>query len=119
MDSSAEAMKKATHLNLQVDVHPADQPAFCKKYTEETGKKATRLFPRSKRGSQFAIFFKAPELTAQNLRMLGFTVTDCQRGEFNYAVEGSSAERLFWKLSRNGFPIGESVPTESEVLTPC
>jgi hypothetical protein len=109
MDCSAAEMKKATNLLIQVKVAPSIRDTFSRQYGEATGSRpAGQSFICEKRRdgkrANYEIWFSAPETTVRNLEILGFKPQYFQQGDFTHLIDD---ERLFWKLIRNGFRIGQ------------
>lgn len=105
MDASAE-MLKDLNFNIQVSMHPKDRESFVKQFSEAAFKQPKGFFQdQKKRGIIIIeIFIAGTDQTAKNLEMLGYQVQRFNRGEFSCMVND---HRLFWKLVRHGFGIGD------------
>ena len=113
-------MKHSTYsrfvrLLLEVEVSPQSASDFANKYGVLTGESA-RTSPYyqvqpNKWGLEARIYFDAPDVVVENLRMLGHHVElrdgGGYRADFAYRV---NSEQLFWTLVRHGYRLGENVP---------
>ena len=109
LDCTAQEMKQASTVLIQVKVAPSVADTFAAKYREATGMKPSGqqyIVEKRRDGKKadYEIWFAAEEKTASNLRILGYQVQSFLKGEFTHMVED---ERLFWKLVRNGYRIGQ------------
>ena len=116
MDCTAQEISQSSNLLLQVKVAPIHADTFNQKYSEATGSKPhgqAFIVEKRKDGRKIncEVWFTAPERVVRNLEALGFKASYFQRGEFSYMID---SEQLFWKLVRNGFRIGQTVPVRQE-----
>jgi hypothetical protein len=121
LDCTAQEMKRATTVLVQVKVAPSIKEEFSQKYTEATGARPQgEAFicekRRDGRKANYEVWFAADETVAKNLAMLGYSVQPFLKGEFTHMVDD---ERLFWKLVRNGYRIGQvrQAPAAMEMAT--
>ena len=110
MDASASELKRARRLLIQVKVAPSHKDAFETQYAAATGARPhgqALIVEKRRDGKKIncEIWFDSEAMVATNLKALGYSVSEFQRGEFNHLVD---SEPLFWKLVRNGFRIGEN-----------
>ena len=109
MDCTAQEMKRASTVLIQVKVAPSAKEDFAAKYLEAAGEHPHGQQyivekRRDGRKANYEVWFAADEGVAKNLQMLGYAVQPFLKGEFTHMVDD---ERLFWKLIRNGYRIGQ------------
>ena len=95
---------------LQAEVSARHRSAFEAQYSAMIGKRPSgeSFIPTENRESHKApilsVFFTdGSAVVVGNLRVMGFAVTEFNKGEFSHAVV---SEKLFWMLVRNGYRIG-------------